>query len=218
MSGFGKTLVVVAVLVVLGLVVGGILVGVGVSKYNTLVALHENANAGKSRFASAFNLCSEKMKSVWALADQEGILEKETYVGVAKARSAFEEARQSYDAAAKDPASSILDLTTRAAALGQSLLNIRVAFEAYPQLRTSETSQQAMAAVEEGFNEIKTALDDWIGLCRSYNAQRRSFPTNWYASTFFGPQFPERIAYYEGGITEPEQIKLEADKLNPRAP
>jgi hypothetical protein len=152
------------------------------------------------------------------LADQEGILETETYVGVAKARAGFEDARQAYDAAAKDPASSILDLTSRAAALGQSLLNVRVAFEAYPQLRTSETYQKAMAAVEEGFNEIKTALDDWIGLCRAYNQRRRSFPTNWYAATFFGPEFSEHIAYYEGGLAEPEQIKLEADKLNPRAP
>jgi LemA protein len=216
MIGSGKIVVLVVGLVIVAVLVAGvILVGVGVSKYNTLVMLHERANEGKSRFAAALNTASEKMKSVWAMAQQEGILEKETYVGVAKARAAFDESRQAYETAAKSPSSSILDLTTRAAAFGQALVNVRVAFEAYPQLRTSETYQKGMVAVEEGFNEIKTALDDWIGLCRAYNTERRSFPTTWFASTFFGDQFPDRIAYYEGGIKQPEQIKITADELNP---
>jgi hypothetical protein len=72
-----------------------------------------------------------------------------------------------------------------------------------------------MIAVQEGFNEIKTALDDWIAVCRGYNTERRSFPTSWLAATFFGPEFPEHIAYYEGGIKEPEQVKVKADDLNP---
>lgn len=194
-----------------------IVVAVGISKYNALVTLNERANEGKSRVAAAVNTCSEKMKSVWTLADQEGILEKETYLGVAKARTGFDDARQKYDAAAKDPAASILDLTSRAASFGQALVNVRVAFEAYPQLRTSETYQKAMVAVEQGFNEIKTALDDWIGQCRAYNVQRRSFPTNWYAAVFFGSGFPDQIAYYEGGITEPEQVKVKTEDVNPRA-
>ena len=33
----------------------------------------------------------------------------------------------------------------------QALVNIRVAFEAYPQLRTTETYQKAMASMEEGY-------------------------------------------------------------------
>ena len=73
-----------------------------------------------------------------------------------------------------------------------------------------------MAAVEEGFNEIKTALDDWITLCRNYNTYRRSFITNWFTGTF-GWEFPSKIAYYEGGIKEPEQIKVTTEELNPKA-
>jgi LemA protein len=216
MSGSAKVVLGVVVLAVIAVAVLAVVaIGVGVSKYNTLVGLHERANEGRSRFAAAVNTASEKMKSVWALAEQEGILEKETYMGVAKARSGYTEARQAFDAVAARPDASILDLTTRGAALGQSLINVRVAFEAYPQLRTSETYQKAMIAVQEGFNEIKTALDDWIAVCRAYNTERRSFPTSWFASSFFGPEFPERIAYYEGGIKEPEQVKVKADDLNP---
>jgi LemA protein len=218
MSGTAKIvlgLVVIALIAVVLLAV--VTIGVGVSKYNILVGLHERANEGRSRFAAAINTASEKMKTVWALADQEGLLEKETYTGVAKARAGFMEARQAYEATAAKPDASILDLMTRGASLGQSLVNVRVAFEAYPQLRTSETYQKAMIAVQEGFNEIKTALDDWIALCRGYNTERRSFPTSWLASSFFGPELPERIAYYEGGIKEPEQVKVKADDLNPRS-
>ena len=76
--------------------------------------------------------------------------------------------------------------------------------------------ESAMAAIEEGFNEIKTALDDWITLCRGYNTYRRSFVTNWFASRF-GWEFPKKIAYYEGGIKEPEQLKLTTEELDPRA-
>jgi len=216
MSGATKIVLGLVVLAVIAVVLVAVLtLGVGISKYNTLVALHERANEGRSRFAAAVNTASEKMKSVWALAEQEGILEKETYTGVAKARAGYMEARKEYEATAAAPGASILDLTTRGAALGQSLINVRVAFEAYPQLRTSETYQKAMVAVQEGFNEIKTALDDWISVCRAYNTERRSFPTSWLASSFFGPEFPERIAYYEGGIKEPEQVKVKADDLNP---
>ena len=216
MSGAAKIILAVVVLAVIAVVaVGGLAVIVGVSKYNTLVSLHERANEGRSRFAAAVNTSSEKMKSVWALAEQEGILEKETYTGVAKARAGYTEAQQAYAAAAANPAAPIQDLMSRGAALGQSLINVRIAFEAYPQLRTSETYQRAMIAVQEGFNEIKTALDDWIAVCRGYNTERRSFPTSWFAATFFGPEFPEHIAYYEGGIKEPEQVKVKADDLNP---
>jgi len=202
-------------------IAAAILLGVGMyvvaywSTYNDLVNLQESTNEGKSKVASAVNMCSQKMKSVWALADQEGILEKETYVGVAKARSAFEDAKKEFEQARENKASSILDLTKLGANFGQALVNVRVAFEAYPQLRTTETYQKAMAAVEEGFNEIKTALDDWILLCKLYNQRRRALVTNWFASSW--PQFPESVEYYEGGIKEPEKVKVTTEDLNPRA-
>jgi len=204
-------LVIILILVVLGAVFGLTYIG----KYNGLVNRHEDANEGRSKFAAAINTCSQKMKSVWTLADQEGLLEQETYIGVAQARTAYESARQAFEAADADKSTSTLDLTKLGAQFGRSLVNVRVAFEAYPQLRTSETYQKAMAAVEEGFNEIKTALDDWITLCRDYNAYRRSFITNWFTGRF-GWEFPDKIAYYEGGITEPEQVKVTADELNPK--
>jgi len=214
MNTFGKVLLIVVVLVVVVAVVFG---ATYVRRHNGLVRLHEGTNEGKSKFAAAVNTCSQKMKSVWALADQEGILEKETYTGVAKARAGFDEAQKTYEAAEKNLSSSILDLTKLGAAYGQALVNVRVAFEAYPQLRTTETYQKAMAAVEEGFNEIKTALDDWITLCKSYNVERRSFLTNWFANRFYGDKFPERIAYYEGRIAEPEQLVVTSEQLNPRS-
>ena len=113
------------------------------------------------------------------------------------------------------PGSSILDLTKLGTNYGQALVNVRVAFEAYPQLRTTETYQKAMASVEEGYNEIKTALDDWISQIRSYNQYRRSLVTNWFAN-IFGWDFPKQIQYYEGGIKEPEQISIPSEELNPR--
>jgi LemA protein len=205
---------VIIVLIIVGVIAVG---ATYITTYNNLVNLQERANEGKSRVAAAVNTSSQKMKSVWALADQEGILEKETYVTVAQARAGFEAAQKEFDKANSDKASSILDLTKLGTSYGQALVNIRVAFEAYPQLRTTETYQKAMASVEEGYNEIKTALDDWVSQIRQYNAHRRSLVTNWFASAF-NWEFPKQIAYYEGGIKEPEQINVKSEELNPRMP
>lgn len=212
MNSQGKVLLIVIVIVI---VVGAIFGIAYISKYNGLVGRHEGANEGRAKFAAAVNTCSQKMKSVWTLADQEGILEQETYIGVAEARSAYQNARKAFETGEQDTSTSTRDLTKLGTDFGRSLVNVRVAFEAYPQLRTSETYRKAMAAVEEGFNEIKTALDDWITLCRGYNTYRRSFVTNWFAGRF-GWEFPQKIAYYEGGIEEPEQLKLTTEELNPR--
>lgn len=212
MKTLGAVLFTIIVIALLAAVVYGLAYW---SKYNGLVNRQEAANLGKSKVAAAVNTCSQKMKSVWALADQEGILEKETYVNVAKARSAFEEAKKEFEQTKDDKSKSIFDLTKLGTAFGQALVNVRVAFEAYPQLRTTETYQKAMAAVEEGFNQINTALNDWIKLCRDYNQYRRSLVTNWFAKNW--PQFLESIAYYEGGIKEPEQLKVITEELNPRA-
>ena len=211
-----RAVIVIVGIVVLVLIIGGIFAVMYVSTYNGLVKRQEAVNEGRSRFAAAINTCTQKMKAVWTLADQEGLLEKETYIGIAKARAGYEETRKEAEAAQK-PGGSVLDLTKAGADLGRAVLNVRVAFEAYPQLRTSEVYQKAMVAVEEGYNEIKTSLDDWIRTCRDYNTYRRSFVSNFFANTFFGDKFPERIAYYEGGIKEPEQMKIPAEDLNPKA-
>jgi len=203
--------VILIVVVVLAVVVGMMYLG----RYNTLVNLQERVNEGKSRVASAVNMSSQKMKSVWALADQEGILEKETYTGVAQARSGYEASQKEFAKANSSGKASILDMTKLGTSYGQALVNVRVAFEAYPQLRTTETYQKAMASVEEGYNEIKTALDDWIGQIRGYNQYRRSLVTNMFAN-IFGWEFPKRIQYYEGGIKEPEQIQVPSEGINPR--
>lgn len=207
-----KTLLAILIIVVLGAGLYGLVYW---STYNGLVSKQESTNEGKSKFASAVNMCSQKMKSVWTLADQEGILEKESYVGVARARAGLDEAKKEFEQAQENKSKSVLDLTKLGANFGQALVNVRVAFEAYPQLRTTETYQKAMNAVQEGFNEIKTALDDWITLCKDYNQTRRSLVTSWFAKGW--PQFPESIAYYEGGIKEPEQVKVTTEDLNPRA-
>jgi len=211
-----RAAVIVGGLLMLVLIVGAVFGITYTSKYNGLVQRHEGVNEGRSRFAAAINTCTQKMKAVWAMADQEGILEKETYLGVAKARAGYDEARKNAEAVDQQNAPEA-DLMRAGADLGRAMINVRIAFEAYPQLKTSEVYQRAMVGVEEGYNEIKTSLDDWIRLCRQYNTYRRSFMTDFLAKSFFGDKFPAKIAYYEGGITDPEQMKIPMDDLNPRS-
>ena len=66
-----------------------------------------------------------------------------------------------------------------------------------------------MAGLQEGVNEIKTALDDWITTIKDYNTYRGSLGVTIMAG-FMGDKYPAKIAYYEGEIKT-----LDIDSLNP---
>jgi len=92
-------------------------------------------------------------------------------------------------------------------------LAIRVQLEAYPVIKSVDTYNQAMRGVEEGINEIKTALDDWIMSIKTYNTYRKSFWVDIIANIFSGKfsVFPKEYKYYEGPVEE-----LDIDALTPQ--
>ena len=96
------------------------------------------------------------------------------------------------------------ELTKAANGALQSALAVRVQIEAYPVIRSVDTYSQAMRSLEEGTNEIKTALDDWIVLIQRFNTYRKSFWVGLLAGVFSGKfsAFPMEHEYYKGPIGE----------------
>jgi len=199
-------------LIVIAIIAAIVLVSMFVAIYNNLNAKNQAALGGKSLYSSALNLCSQKVKAVWTMADQISDKEIEAQKAIAAARSGFEGAEKLFRAA-MEKGEGLGELTRAANGVLRSALAIRVQIEAYPIIRSVDTYNQAMRGVEEGINEIKTALDDWIVNIRNYNTYRKSFWVSTVAGMFSGKfsVFPEELEYYEGPIEE-----LDIDALNPQ--
>lgn len=202
-------LIVLASLVVLVLIAAFSIFGAYKGVWNQLNILNQRVEGGKSTYSAALNVCTEKIKGVWTIANQYMKHESKTFENVAKARAGYFQAAEQFAALAKNPNTPIKQLTTAGAKTIQSALAFQVQIEAYPQLRAVETSKEAMAGLQEGVNEIKTALDDWIVTIRGYNTYRGSFGVNLVAG-FMGGRYPTKIEYYEGEIKA-----LDIDTLNP---
>jgi LemA protein len=187
-------------------------IGVVPSIYNNLNAMNQSALGGASKYSAALNICSQKIKGVWAMADQISTKETEAQKAVATARSGFENAAELFKTAMAQ-GKGLGELTKAANGTLQSALAVRVQIEAYPVIRSVDTYNQAMRSLEEGTNEIKTALDDWIRLIQRFNTYRKSFWVGMFAGVFSGKfsAFPMEHDYYKGPIGE-----LNIGDLNPQ--
>jgi hypothetical protein len=180
--------------------------------YNNLNTQNQAALGGGSKYSAALNICSQKIEGVWAMADQISTKETEAQKGIAAARSGFESAVRVFETAMAQ-GKGLKDLTTTANDVLKAGLAVRVQIEAYPIIQSVNTYSQAMRSLEEGTNEIKTALDDWIVLIQKFNTYRKSFWVDFLAGIFSGKfsTFPLQHEYYQGPIGE-----LDISTLNPQ--
>jgi LemA protein len=192
------------------LMVGCSAFGVYKSTWNDLNTKYQLVESRRSGYSAALNICSQKAEGVWTLADQYMNHESKTFTEVAKARSGMLSAAQQFKQLQGSGATDV-QLQQQAAAFNDSLRSfmINIQVEKYPDLKAAETTKQAMRALEEATNEIKTSLDDWIFSIREYNTYRGSFWPNILGSIM--PKFPDKIDYYEGKIKE-----LDINSLNPQ--
>jgi len=183
--------------------------------WNNLNAKYQAIAGARSHYSAALNTCPQKIKGVWTLNSQYLDHESKTFKTVAEARNSVLAAVKAYQDLEKS-STNPRELTKAGrmveAALdrfqSQATLAVNVQVEAYPQLRGAETTEVAMRTMQEGVNEVKSALDDWIYAIRQYNEYRGSaWPSlagRWMS------RFPSRIDYYEGKAKE-----LNIDELNP---
>jgi len=195
--------VLLGLLVIVLVIVGSIYTGT----WNQLNGKYQAVSGAKSRYSAALTTCTQKIKGVWAIADQYLSHESATFENVAKARSGYDAATKAFEAALKEGDTKVL--TQAGTDVVNAALAFRIQIEAYPQLRGAETSQENIRNMEVSVNEIKTALDDWVTTIKDYNTYRGSFLPS-VVGTMIG-RFPAHIDYYEGSVKE-----LNVEQLNPR--
>jgi len=196
-------LVLVVVIVIVAISAVSSIVGV----WNKLNRNYQTVEGSKSQYSAALNTCTEKIKGVWAMADQYMRHESETFKAVAQARSGYDTAREAFERAAAEGVGTE-ELTKAGTQVVEAAMAFRIQVEAYPQLRASETSRENMRNMEVSVNEIKTALDDWVVTIKEYNTYRGSAWPSMVGG--FMKKFPSEIKYYEGEIKQ-----LDVDDLNP---
>ena len=194
---------VIIVIVLIALGFASSMVGV----WNRLNRDYQAVEGGRSQYSAALNTCTEKIKGVWEITNQYMEHESETFMAVARARSGYEAARDTFEKAAVE-GKDTEELTKAGTEVVSAAMAFRIQVEAYPALRAVEATQENIRNMESSVNEIKTALDDWIVTIRNYNTYRGSAWPSIVGG--FMKKFPSEIKYYEGEIK-----KLDVDALNP---
>lgn len=199
MKGFG-----IAILVIVFFILITFFSVIGV--WNNLNTKLQTVKGAESGYSSALNVCSEKIKGVWEIANQYMDHESKTFTEVAKARSGYQAAVDAFEKASKNK--DIKALTQSGQEVVQAAMAFRIQIEAYPQLRAVETSKENIRNLEEAVNEIKTSLDDWITTIKDYNTYRGSAGVSMVGG--FMTKYPIELEYYKGKV---ESLNIE--DLNP---
>lgn len=140
-----------------------------VATYNGLIRLRNQVDEGWSdidvQLKRRHDLIPNLVESV------KGYLkhEKELLENITKARSSAMSAQSSGDTAGLAKAESML---------GGLLGNLRIAMEAYPDLKANQTMAQLMDELSDTENKIQAARRFYNGVVRDFNTKLQMFPTN----------------------------------------
>ena len=159
---------------VLGFVL--LLVGIFISKYNTLVTMSEDVDAKWGNVESVYQRRADLIPSLVNTVKGYATHEQETFLLTVEARAKN---------AKLDPATaSSEDIAQWQAVQDEVLGAINVVVEAYPELKATQNFVQFQAQLEGTENRISVARQDYNKAVKEYNVAVRRFPSNIVASMF----------------------------------
>lgn len=162
--------------------------------YNQLVFL-------KEQFKNAFSQIDVQLKRRYDLIPNlvetaKAYLkhESETFTKVTEARNS---ALAALKAASANPDSqaTINALNNAEKQLSQALMNFNLQMEAYPDLKANENMLQLSEELTSTENRVAFARQAYNDAVMSYNIQRKSFPTNFFAVSFGHPKDATLLAF-----------------------
>ena len=162
------------------------------SKYNGFVNNDEEVKKAWSYVQTQYQRRADVFASQLEVVKGAAANEKEILIGVTKARSGIDDAKEGM---AKATTPHQLDQYLQQAQ--QAALSIKVQIEAYPNIRSTEAFLKFQDEVPGTENRISTVRDDFNEIVTTYNKNIRTFPNNFIAGIF--------------GFTLKEQFKSEPD-------
>ncbi|MEJ1236955.1 LemA family protein [Chryseolinea sp. T2] len=184
----------VTILIIVGVVVVSVFAFIswGGSKYDSAVAEQEKVNEQWGAVQAAYQRRADLVPNLVATVKGAAENEKEILVKVTQARAGIVNAKTPED----------LELAGR-----EINTAINLAFEAYPQIRSTENFQDLQSQLEGTENRINVARDRYNEAVRTYNTYVRGFFTrialNWFGG---GEDFSVRKSFSaaEGSDKAPE--------------
>ena len=186
--------IIIAVLVVLIFIVGGS----GCSSYNKLVTMDEEINNAWAQVENQYQRRLDLIPNLVASVKGYATHEKETYTGLAEARSGLTNAYNEAQAVTKDQQTApdseqqIADFQARQQKLQSALgIYVNAVHEAYPELKADKTFLDLMTQLEGTENRISTERSRYNEAVKEYNIRVRKFPGSIFAGMFgFGIKAP----------------------------
>lgn len=179
-----KGFIIIAVIVAL-------LAVMGVSGYNSLVALNENVNGKWSQIENQLQRRADLIPNLVNTVKGFAAQERQVMQAVTDARAKLAGAQGPAAKAAAD------------AELSSALSRLLVVVENYPQLKSDANFRALMDELSGTENRIAVARKDYNDAVQAYNARIQTFPTVIYARLFgFGPK--EYFRAQEGAAAVPQ--------------
>jgi len=176
-------IVVVAIVVVLAFMVGGI--------YNSLVSSSQAVDAQWGQVQTAYQRRADLIPNLVATVQGAANFEKSTYIAVTQARARVGQiSPQAVQNAVNDPAT----FQRYAAAqdqLGSALSRLLVTVENYPQLKATENFATLQAQIEGAENRVSFERKKYNDAAQAFNTRRDSIPAVLFAG-MFGSRFNEK--------------------------
>lgn len=154
------------------LVVAGVVVVWLVALYNSLIRLRNRVREGWSDIDVQLKRRHDLIPNLVESAKGYMAHERQLLENITRERARAVSAEQSGDKA---------ELAKAETALGGLLSNLRVAFEAYPDLKANQNIAQLMDELADAENKIQAARRFYNSMARDFNTKRESFPNNLFA-------------------------------------
>lgn len=187
----GGCLVVLGVIAFAALMVGG--------AYNNLVGLEEGVDQAWAEVENSYQRRNDLIPNLVETVKGARDFERETFEGVAKARSSA--GQVNFDG--PPDAAQMAQYQQAQGEIGAALSRLLLVVERYPELKATEAFRDLQAQLEGTENRIAIARRRYNEQAQGFNTTRRRFPTNIVANIF---GFDQKV-YFEstpGADTPPE--------------
>lgn len=150
------------------------IVGWGVKKYNSFIALNEGVNQGWSQVENVYQRRADLIPNLVATVKGVANFEKETYTAVTEARAKVGQIKLS-SAQLSDP-QAFQNFQKAQDGLGSALSRLLVVSENYPQLKANENFLNLQAQLEGTENRITVERQKFNQVVQAYNTSIKVFP------------------------------------------
>jgi LemA protein len=190
------------------LLIAFILGAMGVSSYNGLVTLDQNAQAQWANVENVYQRRADLIPNLVETVKGAAKFEQDTLTAVTEARASVGQlSKGAVQGLANDP-QAFAKFQKAQDGLSSALSRLMVVVEKYPELKANQNFRDLQAQLEGTENRIAVERRKFNDTARAFNTKRDSFPTALIAG-FFGDKFRNK-AYFQAaeGSKEAPKVKF----------